>query len=333
MSSECIFVLRTQACLSVWLLPVELTILFGSSCARILRRTRWQPAASWMHHLEAGRPGRGSLCLGGHASVVLARCRAVDFANNPYNFPWTNQQSLLSSPPRCLPVTRLLRRSRALAHACTAQATTPGLRCTAPSRLLPVCSPCSYPAPSSWSTPLHHSLPRHKCRLFLPRFGGSAYSGGSAAADRRSRPCPHFEAAALDMEGMGTREAMNWCCSARCGELDEASTFVLHVGWRCGSGWWWGGSATGRSCSSSFPIFYDSVTTIAARRATGSHAVLRSTREWPGATSTDGGRRASAASPATWTLYLGTYSTCSSISSPWLLSWNLLYHNSRQVAI
>jgi hypothetical protein len=174
MSSECIFVLRTQTCLPVWLLPVpvELTILFGS-CARISRRTRWQPTASWMHHLEACRPGWGSLCLGRHASAFLAlmcctpsvlkKFRAVDFAKIQFS-PTKHVVPLLIpsvlSPHSSLasPLPRVL--------ITPAPQRQPCLACVA---LLSRAS--SWSAPSSWSTPPRHSLPWHKCRLFFPRFG------------------------------------------------------------------------------------------------------------------------------------------------------------------
>jgi hypothetical protein len=109
------------------------------------------------------------------------------------------------------------------------------------------------PAPSSRSTSRIYPLLRGKCRLFLPWFGRVSYSGGWAATDWGGAVDPppriRFGAAALGLEGMGTRESMSWCCGAGC---DEASNFVLHVRRRRGSWWWWGGSATGRPSSSSF---------------------------------------------------------------------------------
>ena len=39
-------------------------------------------------------------------------------------------------------------------------------------------------------------------------------------------PRLRFVAAALDLECMGTRKAMVWCCGDGCDEVDEASTFV-----------------------------------------------------------------------------------------------------------
>jgi hypothetical protein len=51
------------------------------------------------------------------------------------------------------------------------------------------------------------------------RDSGLVYTGGSAAADRWRGPRFRFEAAALDMEGMETREAMTGAAvlgAARC---------------------------------------------------------------------------------------------------------------------
>jgi hypothetical protein len=97
----------------------------------------------------------------------------------------------------------------------------------------------NFPAPSSQSSlPRLHPLPYLNVHFFLPQFG--CLSVLRRFSSRRLDPPPRirFGAAALDLEGMGTREAMRWCCGAVCDEVDKDSTFFLHVRRRRGSEWW-----------------------------------------------------------------------------------------------